>query len=57
MEVPKNILTSMRQLVDYVYEDEEKDYEEIKEDMDDPTAHIFEIIKQIDEFLTKHGIE
>lgn len=56
MEVPENILLNIRQLVDYSYDEEEANYEEIKDDMDDPTAHIFEVIKNIDEFLNKHGI-
>ena len=57
MEIPKNILLNIRQLIDYVYEDEQENYEEIKDEMDDSSAHIFEVIKNIDEFLTKQGIK
>ena len=57
MEVPKNILRNVRQLVDYSYDEEQANYEEIKDEMEDSTAHIFEIIQNIDEFLTKHGID
>jgi hypothetical protein len=57
MKVPKNILLNIRQLVDYSYDEEQKNYEEIKDEMDDSSTHIFEVIKHIDEFLTKNGIE
>jgi len=57
VNVPDNILKNIRQLVDYAYDEELKNYEEIKDEMDDSTAHVFIVIKNIDEFLTKHGIE
>ena len=57
VNVPENILKNVRQLIDYSYEEELKNYEEIKDDMDDSTSHIFLIIENIDKFLTKHGID
>ena len=54
--IPKDILKCTRQLVDYSYDEEEANYEEVADDMDDSSSHIFEIIKHLDEFLTKHGI-
>lgn len=57
VKVPKNILNNIRQLVDYVYEDEKSNYEEIKDEMEDSIAHVFHVIENIDKFLTEHGID
>ena len=50
--VPKDILKDLENLLEYNYGDEEKDYEECKENGIDTDGHVFEVIFRLDTWLS-----
>ncbi len=51
IKVPVSILKSMRKIVDYNFDTECKDYEQLGQDGGSTKGHIFLLIKKIDKFL------
>lgn len=51
IDIPIDILRSMRTIVDYNYNAEQKHFNELKSSGSDVDEHIFNHLKKMDEFL------